>query len=108
MAAPKRIGQILKERGLLTEQEINLSIEQQKITGDLLGETFIKLGFVSAPEMAKALSEQAGMPYLNLHEYTISEDALKLVPKDVAERVDRKSTRLNSSHTDISRMPSSA
>ncbi|GBE00500.1 type II secretion system protein E [bacterium BMS3Abin07] len=87
MAAPKRIGQILKERGLLTEQEINLSIEQQKITGDLLGETFIKLGFVSAPEMAKALSEQAGMPYLNLHEYTISEDALKLVPKDVAERV---------------------
>lgn len=87
MAPPKRIGQLLKEKGLITEEEINVAIAQQKITGDLLGDTFIKIGFVSSAEVAKSLSEQAGIPYLNLHEYAISEEALRLVPKDVAERI---------------------
>jgi len=87
MGVRKRLGELLKEKGLLTEQKISVAIEQQKITGDLLGETFIKLGFVSSTEVAKALSEQADIPYLNLYEYKISEEALRLVPKEVAERV---------------------
>ena len=42
--------------------------------------------------------------------YIQSIDILSLVDDDdpILRRVDRKSTRLNSSHTDISRMPSSA
>jgi len=87
MAEPKRLGDLLKEQGLLTDHKINVAIEQQKITGDLLGVTFIKLGFVSSAEVAKALSEQAGIPYLNLYEHPIADEALRKVPKDVAERV---------------------
>jgi len=88
MAAPKRLGELLKDKGLLTEQKIGVAIAQQKMTGDLLGTTFMKLGFVSSAEIAKALSEQAGVPYLDLNERTISEEALKLVPKDMAERIE--------------------
>ncbi len=87
MAEPKRLGDLLKEQGLLTDHKINVAIEQQKITNDLLGVTFIKLGFVSSAEVAKALSEQAGIPYLNLYEHPIADEALRKVPKDVAERV---------------------
>ncbi len=87
MAEPKRLGDLLKEQGLLTDHKINVAIEQQKITNDLLGVTFIKLGFVSSAEVAKALSQQAGIPYLNLYEHPIADEALRKVPKDVAERV---------------------
>ncbi|HEU0265390.1 MAG TPA: ATPase, T2SS/T4P/T4SS family, partial [Geobacterales bacterium] len=83
----KRLGELLKDKGLLSEHQIKVAIEQQKITGDLLGIIFIKLGFVSSAEVAQALSEQAGIPYLNLYEHAIGEEALRLVPKDVAERV---------------------
>lgn len=88
MAEPtKRLGDLLREKGLLTEQQINVAIEQQKITGDLLGVIFIKLGFVSSAEVARALSEQAGIPYLNLYEYAVADEALRMVPKEVAEKV---------------------
>ncbi|GAB4389902.1 MAG: GspE/PulE family protein [Thermodesulfovibrionales bacterium] len=82
-----KIGDILKEKGLLNEHKISVALEQQKITGDLFGETIIKLGFVSSTEVARALSEQAGMPFLDLREHKVSEEALKLVPKEVAERL---------------------
>jgi type II secretory ATPase GspE/PulE/Tfp pilus assembly ATPase PilB-like protein len=100
MAGRKILGELLKEKGLLTEHKISVAIEQQKITGDLLGDTFIKLGFVSSTEVAKALSEQEGIPYVDLHEHKISEEALRLVPKEVAERfrfvpIDYKDGRLS-------------
>jgi type II secretory ATPase GspE/PulE/Tfp pilus assembly ATPase PilB-like protein len=98
--ARKKLGELLKEKGLLTEHKISVAVEQQKITGDLLGDTFIKLGFVSSVEVAKALSEQEGIPYLNLQEHKISEEALRLVPKETAERfrfvpIDYKAGRLS-------------
>jgi type II secretory ATPase GspE/PulE/Tfp pilus assembly ATPase PilB-like protein len=100
MAGRKILGELLKEKGLLTEHKISVAIEQQKITGDLLGDTFIKLGFVSSTEVAKALSEQEGIPYVDLHEHKISDEALRLVPKEVAERfrfvpIDYKDGRLS-------------
>jgi len=100
MATTKRLGELLKDDGLITEQKIQVAIKQQKVTGDLLGTTFMKLGFVSSAEIARALSRQADLPYLNLYEYPISEQALRLVPKETAERlefmpVDLKDKRLS-------------
>lgn len=80
-----QLGQLLKEKKLITEDRIQMALAHQKVTGSLLGETFVKLGFVSSSEIAKTLAEQAGIPFINLAEYTVSEDAIRLVPKDIAE-----------------------
>ncbi len=82
----KKIGELLKEKGLINEAQINVAIEQQKITGTFLGETLIKLGFVSSKEISECLAEQSGIKYIDLREYPVSEDALRLIPKDIAER----------------------
>ncbi len=84
--ARKKIGELLKEKGLIKESQIHVAIEQQKITGAFLGETLIKLGFVSAKEISQCLAEQSGLEYIDLREYPVSEDALRLIPKDMAER----------------------
>lgn len=84
--AKKKIGELLREKGLINEAQINVAIEQQKITGAFLGETLIKLGFVSAKEISQCLAEQSGLEYIDLREYPVSEDALRLIPKDIAER----------------------
>lgn len=81
-----KLGEVLKDKGLLTEDRLQLALAHQQITGNLLGEALIKLGFVSSNEIAKTLAEQAGIPFVNLAEYTVSEDAIRLIPKDIAEK----------------------
>ncbi len=96
-----KLGEVLKEKGLITEDRIQLALAHQKVTGTLLGETFVKLGFVSSIEIARALAEKNGIPFLDLSEYTVSEDAIKLVPKDVAERTGFIPLRLDNGQIEI-------
>jgi type II secretory ATPase GspE/PulE/Tfp pilus assembly ATPase PilB-like protein len=81
-----KLGEVLIEKGLLTKERLELSLAHQKVTGSLLGETLIKLGFVSSAEIARTLAEKSGIPFINLAEYNFSEDAIRLVPKDIAEK----------------------
>lgn len=79
-----KLGDLLKLKGLLSEKQLRLAMNQQKVTGDLLGDTFVKLGFVSSNEIVQALAEQEGLEFVDLKDYPISEEALKLIPKDTA------------------------
>ena len=84
MAAPIRIGDILKAKGIVNDKQLDIAFIQHKVTGDLIGDVFVKLGFVSAKERGQILAEQSGIEFVDLDEYVISEDALRLIPKDVA------------------------
>lgn len=81
-----KLGEVLISKGLITEERLELALAHQKITGSLLGETLMKLGFVSSNEIAQSLAGQAGIPFINLAEYIVSEEAIRLIPKDVAEK----------------------
>ncbi len=82
--ATLKIGEILLNKCLINNQQLGIAISQQKITGTFLGETLIALGFVTSQEIAECLAEQANLQYLDLREYPVTEDALKLIPKDIA------------------------
>ena len=79
-----KLGDLLKLKGLISEKQLHLAMKQQQVTGDLLGDTFVKLGFVSSNEIVQALAEQEGLEFVDLKDYPISEEALKLIPKDTA------------------------
>ena len=80
-----KIGEILQSKNLINENQLHIALIQQKITGELLGDTIVKLGFVSSKELGQALAEQAGVEYIDLAQYPVSEEALKLIPKEVAD-----------------------
>jgi type II secretory ATPase GspE/PulE/Tfp pilus assembly ATPase PilB-like protein len=82
-----KLGEVLIEKGLLTKERLELALAHQKVTSTMLGETLIKLGFVSSAEMARTLADQTGIPFVDLNEYNVTEDAIRLVPKDVAEKI---------------------
>ncbi len=84
MSAPVKIGDILKSKGLINDKQLDIALIQHKVTGDLIGDVFVKLGFVSARERGQILAEQSGIEFIDLDEYVISEDALGLVSKEVA------------------------
>lgn len=85
MAEKLKLGALLVSKGFLNDEKLRLALSYQKITDTMLGESLVKLGFISSLEIAKALAEQTGIPFLNLAEYSISEEAIRLVPKNVAE-----------------------
>ncbi|MFH2120295.1 MAG: ATPase, T2SS/T4P/T4SS family [Pseudomonadota bacterium] len=80
-----RIGDILLTKALINQNQIKIVLTQQKITGELFGDAIVKLGFVTSKELGHALAEQAGMEYVDLSQHPISEEALKLIPKEIAE-----------------------
>ena len=85
MADKMKLGELLISKGFLSEEKLLLALSYQKITDTLIGEALIKLGFNSSLEIAKALAEQAGIPFLDLSEYSVNEEAIRLIPKNIAE-----------------------
>ena len=55
------LGRLLVEQGLLTSDELEQALALQQHTGERLGETIARCGFVSGPELASALAAQYGI-----------------------------------------------
>lgn len=86
MAAPIKIGELLKSNGLITDKQLQIALEHQKVTGAILGDLLIKLGFVTATEFARTIALQTGIDFIDLSEVQPHEEALRMVPKEVAEK----------------------
>lgn len=81
-----RLGDLLRTKGLISEKQLDISLLHQKVTGDLLGDIFVRLGFITSKELGRTLAEQFGMEFIDLSEYPVSDDALRLIPKETAEK----------------------
>jgi hypothetical protein len=55
------LGELLVDKGLVTEDELQRALRQQEETGELLGTILVERGFVSGPALAIALAEQYGV-----------------------------------------------
>ena len=97
----KPIGQLLKELGYVTEDQIQIAPEVKKISGGLLGEVLVALAFVSPTEIAEAIAVQAGKPFVDLSQYPPSKEALKLLNKDLALQLEVIPLAIKGSTLDI-------
>jgi len=86
--AKKTVGQLLKEEGYVTEEQIQVALEVKKIKNMLLGEILIELSFVSPREIALVVAKQSGKPFLDINEHPPSKDALKLFDRHVAKQLE--------------------
>jgi type II secretory ATPase GspE/PulE/Tfp pilus assembly ATPase PilB-like protein len=79
----KQLGELLKEKGLITEDHIRYALQEQKITQERLGELFERLGFVTEHDVVATLSEQSSVPYLEVDTVMPQEAVLKLFNKNL-------------------------
>lgn len=82
----KQIGQLLLERGLIAQKQLETALAYQKEHGGLLGQVLIEQGAVTEQEIALALTAQYGFPYLPLDNYEIDETVIQLIPEQVARQ----------------------
>ncbi len=81
-----RLGELLTKAGLITQDQLKEALRVQKDTGGKLGETLIKLAFVSEEDITECLSQQFGVPSINLQHFEIDSSVIKLIPADVARK----------------------
>src|SRR5262249_24375560 len=66
VAGRRLIGQVLKQLGVIHEGLVQEALSVQRQRGGRLGEILMSLGHVTRRDLARALAEQAGMPFLDL------------------------------------------
>ncbi len=81
---PEKLGELLVKKNIISTQQLGKALEAQKASGEKLGASLIKLGFVKEGELVYFLSEQYGIPSVNLAELEIAEEIIKTIPADVA------------------------
>jgi type IV pilus assembly protein PilB len=82
----QRLGELLLREKLISLAQLRQAQEEQQRSGQNLGYTLAKLGYVSDQEITDFLSQQYRVPTINLDEYEIDPDILKLVAKDQCEK----------------------
>jgi type IV pilus assembly protein PilB len=82
----KQLGELLLERGIINEEQLEKALRTQKERGGLIGQVLVSLGYAKEEEIAQALTVQYGFPYLPLECYEINVEAMKLIPQNVAEQ----------------------
>lgn len=88
MARPEkvRLGEILVQQKLLSEEQLQFSLAEQKRTGRKLGRVFVENGFVTEEQISGALAKQLNIPYINLKFYNINPEVVRLLPETQARR----------------------
>jgi type IV pilus assembly protein PilB len=83
-ASTERLGDLLVREGLITSEQLQQALEQQRSTGMRLGYTLVKLGLIQEIEITKMLARQYRVPAVDLSRFEVDEKIIKLIPADVA------------------------
>jgi type IV pilus assembly protein PilB len=75
----KRLGEILVEMGIITEEQVQTALKVQKKEGGLLGAVLIKLEYVTDSDIAIALAKQDAIPYLSAQNCDVNVEVLSFV-----------------------------
>lgn len=83
----KQLGKILLKQRLVTPDELDTLLKDQKAhPGSRLASTVERAGKVPGKELLKALSEQHGLPGIDLAQVVVPTENLRWIPADVAKR----------------------
>jgi type IV pilus assembly protein PilB len=81
-----RIGELLLKEKLITEEQLNGALEEQRTNGGRLGSNLTKLGYISEKDLTTFLSKQYGIPTIDMSSLELDPEVAKLIPEDVAKR----------------------
>ena len=82
----KRLGDMLVELNLLTEQQLAEALTIQKKEHERLGTTLVDHGYITEAQMVDALRMQLGIDYIDLTKTDIAPEMSQYIPKKLAKQ----------------------
>jgi len=88
MARPEkiRLGDLLVQQKLISQDQLKFGLEQQKRSGRKLGRVLVDNAFVTEENISEALAKQLNIPYINLKYYHINLELVRMLPENQARR----------------------
>ncbi|MCG7584295.1 GspE/PulE family protein [Photobacterium sp. OFAV2-7] len=83
----KRLGDLLVEEGIVTQDQLEQALGKQQTTGRKLGDTLISMGFLSEQQMLSFLSRQLDIPLVDLTRVSVDADSVSLLSEVHARRL---------------------
>jgi len=88
-AAPKkkiRLGDLLVEHGLISNDQLMQALAEQKSSGLKLGRLLVEKGYVKEEKVLELVSAQLEIPYINLRQYRYDNETIQLIPEMLSRR----------------------
>src|SRR5690606_4363220 len=82
--AKGRIGDRLVAMGIITEDQLNVALQEKKISGKMLGAVLVDLGFIDEETLTAFLAESSGFEVFDPKHTIVDGDALALLEKPIA------------------------
>lgn len=80
----RKLGEVLIERGVVTEEQLSNALAMRKSRKKRLGKILKDLGYVTDDQIAQVLAEQYSLPVVRPEKCKIEKEAIDLVPADFA------------------------
>ena len=81
--AKPRLGELLIRRGFIDEQQLGAALREARENNELLGVVLLRKRMIFEDELARTLSQQLGLPYINIRHVGVDGGAARLLPPDV-------------------------
>jgi len=82
-----RMGERMVAQGMITIEQLNVALQEKKISGKMLGQVLVELGFIDEPTLTAFLAESAGFEVFDPKATIFDGDALALITKDEAKKM---------------------
>ncbi|MCX8084318.1 MAG: ATPase, T2SS/T4P/T4SS family [Calditerrivibrio sp.] len=82
-----KIGELLREKNLITEAQLKVALSEQKTSGKKLGEVLQDLGYVTERQILQIIAEQIGTKIIKASDVEVSPELKKTIPESVARRL---------------------
>jgi len=86
-APPPRLGEVLRRKGLISEEQLDAGLAEAHRTGELLGVVLLRKRVIFEDELARTLSEQLAIPYVSIGRVGVDVAAARMLPQSVGLQV---------------------
>lgn len=83
--ARKRLGDLLVEAGRLTQAQLEEALREKK-PNEKLGDVLLREGHITEQQLIEVLEVQLNIPHINILQYPVEQEAVQLVPRELAKR----------------------
>ncbi len=82
----EKLGEMLVEGGLISEDQLKMALEFQQKVGGRLGEILVKFDYVSEDALIDLVAKQQNLDTVDLDEMVLPEELIQEIPKELIEK----------------------
>lgn len=82
----KRLGDLLVENGIISQEQLQEALAEQRKTKRRLGDLLISQGYITEQQLIEVLEFQLGIPHVSLFKYNIDPAITGIIPESMAKR----------------------